>query len=217
MKLYKLILNKIKLFLLVVITLIPLKCFALVDATDKFYVNDYGKVLSQKDETFIYENSKKLYEKTKAQIVVVTVKDLEGQDVNSYADSLFEKFKIGTKEESYGLLILLSVNDRLIRVTTGSGTEEFLPDGKVGRIIDNSFIPYGKENKLDKGIMNLYKSLYNEMGNSLGYNGKLSVTVNKDRETSLENNSYNIFSSDKYIVKIIITLLVLSIKFKSNL
>ena len=55
-----------------------LKVNALVEPTSDFYVNDYANILSPETEKFIMDNSVKLQEKTKAQIVVVTVKNLEG-------------------------------------------------------------------------------------------------------------------------------------------
>ena len=67
-----------------------------------------------------------------AQIAVVTVKSLDGQDVVSYAVALYQKWGIGAKGKDRGVLILLATQDRKYWTAVGYGLEPILPDGKVG-------------------------------------------------------------------------------------
>ena len=74
-----------------------------LEPTEKFYVNDYADILSDETEDFIFENSRILDENTTAQIVVITVKDLENKSIEEYATDTFRKFGIGDKEKNNGL------------------------------------------------------------------------------------------------------------------
>ena len=65
---------------------------ALVKPTKEFYVNDYANILSNETEEFIINHSQSLEAKTKAQIVVVTVLNLEGENLETYANKLFNEF-----------------------------------------------------------------------------------------------------------------------------
>lgn len=139
------------------------KVNALVNPTEKFYINDYANILSPETEEYIYEKSVKLNEIDGTQIVVVTVKNLEGRSIEDYSLELARKFGIGSKEKNNGLLLLLALEEREFRVEVGTGLEGILPDGKTGRFQDQYIIPYLKENNFDEGIKNGYNAFYNEI------------------------------------------------------
>ncbi len=96
------------------------------------YVNDFAHVLDQNTVTQLDELCKQIDEKAHAQIAVVTIKSLDGDDIDSYAVDLFHKWGVGSKSTDKGVLILLAVNDHKYRVEVGYGLEPILPDGKVG-------------------------------------------------------------------------------------
>lgn len=60
---------------------------------------------------------------------------------------------IGTKEKNNGLLIVLSMNERNIGISTGKGTENALSDEFLKKIIDTEIIPLFKQEKFYEGIM----------------------------------------------------------------
>ena len=151
--------NIILMLLFIALSLsINYKVFALVEPTSEFYVNDYANILSEETENYILNNSVKLASATKAQIVVVTVKNLEGQDIETYATNLFRKFGIGDEKKNNGLLILLALEERDIKIEVGYGLEEIVTDGLSGRYLDDYFVPYLKEDKWDEGIKNGYSA-----------------------------------------------------------
>ena len=85
-------------FLIVgIFLLLPMNVFALVEPTDRFYINDYANILSSETEDYIFEHSRNLDSKTKAQIVIVTIESLEGDSLEEYATTLFREFGIGDK------------------------------------------------------------------------------------------------------------------------
>lgn len=105
--------------------------------TKEFYTGDFAKLLSNDTKQFIV-NTNLNYEKTKEspQVVVVTVPNLNGMDIQDYAVKLLEKWKIGNKKYDNGVLLLLSVEDRKVWIEVGYGLEGAIPDGRAGEILD---------------------------------------------------------------------------------
>ena len=137
--------------------------YAVVEPTSNFYVNDYANVLTPETEDYIMNTNIELNNKTKAQIVVVTVSTLDGKSIEEYATELFRKFGIGDKEKNNGVLLLCSTGDRLFRIEVGYGLEGALPDGKTGRIQDEYIIPYLKNDNYDEGIKNGFNAVLEEV------------------------------------------------------
>jgi len=96
------------------------------------YVNDFAGVLDASTLAQLNSLCQEVDEKAHAQIAVVTVKSLDGSDIESYAVALFKQWGIGSKSTDHGVLILLATQDHRYRIEVGYGLEPILPDGKVG-------------------------------------------------------------------------------------
>jgi uncharacterized protein len=96
------------------------------------YVNDFAGVLDASTQAQLNDLCLQIDQKAHAQIAVVTVKTLDGQDPVSYAVALYQKWGIGPKSSNRGALILLATDDRKYWTSVGYGLEAILPDGKVG-------------------------------------------------------------------------------------
>jgi uncharacterized protein len=96
------------------------------------YVNDFAHVLDPNTVAQLDDICQQIDQKAHAQTAVVTIKSLDGSDVESYAVALFKKWGIGSKSTDRGVLILLATEDRKYRIEVGYGLEPILPDGKVG-------------------------------------------------------------------------------------
>ena len=96
------------------------------------YVNDFAGVLDAATEARLNDLCQQVDQKAQAQIAVVTVKSVDGQDVVSYAVALYQKWGIGAKGKDRGVLILLATQDHKYWTAVGYGLEPILPDGKVG-------------------------------------------------------------------------------------
>jgi uncharacterized protein len=78
------------------------------------------------------EVCRQIDEKAHAQIAVVTIKSLDGSDIETYAVDLFHQWGVGSKSTDRGVLILYAINDHRARIEVGYGLEPILPDGKTG-------------------------------------------------------------------------------------
>ena len=99
-------------------------------ATD--YVNDFAHVLNQNAIVQMDDICRQVDEKAHAKIAVVTVRSLDGSDIESYAVALFQQWGLGTKSTNRGMLILYAIDDHRDRIEVGYGLEPILPDGKTG-------------------------------------------------------------------------------------
>lgn len=141
----------------------------LPEPTSEFYVNDYADLISEEAEKNIIQVNLN-YEKTKEkpQIVVTTVNNLQGLDENKYAVELFEKWKVGNKEYDNGILVLLSLEERRIKIEVGYGLEGAITDSQAGRILDNS-IDYLSSGDYSTGLENIFYQLAERVNEEYGF------------------------------------------------
>ena len=96
------------------------------------YVNDFAGVLDPATVEGLTRLCTEVDQKAKAQIAVVTIKTLEGDAVEDFANHLFQKWGVGYKGTDRGVMILLATDDHKYYTEVGYGLEPILPDGKVG-------------------------------------------------------------------------------------
>lgn len=200
-------LNRIKYLILtfLFVTFIP-NVEAIVKPTNNFYVNDYANILSNEVEEYIQNRSVALNNADGTQIVVVTVPNLEGNSIEDYAVELFRSFGIGDSKKNNGILILISKEDRLLRIEVGYGLEGIINDGKAGRIRDKYMTPYLKTNDWDNGIKNGYDAIYTEIVKQ----NNLSIDYTNPVQTQKSDNGIVVIIS--IIVGIIIGIIARTTK-----
>ena len=122
------------------------------------YVVDTAGIVSAEDRAQIEKIGEDLREKTKAEIVVVTVATLGDADIESYANKLFRSWGIGDAKQSNGVLLLIAKDDRKFRIEVGYGLEGEITDGRSGEILDK-MKPYFRDKKYSEGVLNAYQKL----------------------------------------------------------
>ncbi len=86
------------------------------------------------------------------QIAVLIVPSLEGTASEDYAQRVFDTWKVGQEKSDNGVLLLVSLQDRQLRIHTGYGVEGKLPDGLCGTIIRQVIGPQFKERRYAAGL-----------------------------------------------------------------
>ena len=122
------------------------------------YIVDTAGIVSAEDCAQIEKIGEDLREKTKAEIVVVTVRTLGDADIESYANKLFRSWGIGDKQKENGVLLLIAKDDRKFRIEVGYGLEGEITDGRAGEILDK-MKPYFRDEKYSEGVLNAYQKL----------------------------------------------------------
>jgi uncharacterized protein len=97
------------------------------------YVSDFAHVLSPEAIARLDRVCTQLdHSAANAQVAVVTVQTMNGEDAADYANQLEDKWKIGRKGTDRGVLVLLAVGDHKYRIDVAYGLEGILNDAKVG-------------------------------------------------------------------------------------
>ena len=98
-------------------------------------VNDTAGLLSPATHDKLEATLRDLEQKTTVQVAILTVKDMQGQDIKSFALKVAETWKLGQKDKDNGLLLMYTVKEDRYRMEVGYGLEGVLPDGKAGDIL----------------------------------------------------------------------------------
>ncbi len=93
-------------------------------------------------------------DETSNQIVVVTLKSLNGYEIADFTYQLGRFWKIGQKDLNNGVILLVSQEDRKIRIEVGYGLEGALTDKISYEIINYSIRPKFRQEQYDAGITN---------------------------------------------------------------
>jgi uncharacterized protein len=116
-------------------------------------VNDLADMLTPATRQQLETALAQLEKSDSTQVVVLTIPSLEGENLEEYAMRVVEKWQIGQKRVDNGVLLLVSKNDRKIRIEVGYGLEGKLTDLISGRIIRNVMVPEFKMGQFDQGII----------------------------------------------------------------
>lgn len=115
-------------------------------------VVDEGDLLSASVEADLTERLAAFEAATTDQIVVVTLPDLGGYEIADYGFQLGRHWGIGQADKNNGALLIVSRDDRKIRIEVGYGLEGTLTDANSKLIIENVIVPAFKAGDFEKGI-----------------------------------------------------------------
>jgi uncharacterized protein len=117
-------------------------------------VNDFANVIDATSRQQIADLSTRVEQATGDVLVVATVETVQPWDIQSYATKMFENSGrgIGARGKDNGVLILLAVKDRRVRVEVGYALEEFITDGFAGEVSRQSMTPYFREGEYGQGL-----------------------------------------------------------------
>ncbi len=175
-------LARVIVFLLVLLTAFPVTVAAepqYPSPTREFFVNDFAGVISQETEAEIQSIGIALEDLTSAQVVLVTIASLQGEDLERYAYKLFEKWGIGQKDKDNGVLMLYVNDERLLRIEVGYGLEGALTDIETADIREKYIKPYTVHDDFDSGFLNGYLAIAREVAEEYGAEEALEAEIAK--------------------------------------
>jgi uncharacterized protein len=115
-------------------------------------VVDQANVMSAESKSDIEAKLKALEDKSGIQLVVATVKSLQGGDIETYANELFRFWKLGQAQKNNGVLLLVAPTEHKVRIEVGYGLEGTLTDALSSVIISSAIIPRFKTGDFSGGI-----------------------------------------------------------------
>ena len=155
------------------------------------YVNDFANIFSTEEKASL-ENILFLFNASSTnEISVVTVKSLGGDYIENYAEKLFKEWGIGTKKYDNGVLLLIAVEDRQMRIEVGYGLEGSLTDSVASQIIRDHLTPAFKQGDFYGGV-------------TLAVNHIIKVTRGEYKNDNPSSSSNKGFDYEFLIVAIVI-------------
>lgn len=115
-------------------------------------VNDLAGMMSSGEQAQLEQKLIDFDRTTSTQITIVTIKNLGGYEIAQYAVELGNRWGVGRKGKDNGVLVLASMDDRKVNISTGYGVEGALTDATSGRIIRNEIAPQFKKGNYYEGF-----------------------------------------------------------------
>lgn len=116
------------------------------------FVNDFAPVLTNEQRQTLEQKLKKFNADTSNEISVVFIKNLGGDTVENFASELFKDWGLGQKDKDNGILVLIAIEDRQMRLEVGYGLEGALTDAQSSWIINQVLKPAFRQNDYYGGV-----------------------------------------------------------------
>jgi uncharacterized protein len=134
--------KKIIIVFIISLTFIALPLFAQKLPKPVGFVNDFAGVIDESSKSQMEMLIRAVQEKTGAEIAVVAVQTIEPYgSIEEYSIDLASEWGVGKTGEDTGVVIILAMKERRLRLEVGYGLEGVIPDGLAGEIMDKSIIP----------------------------------------------------------------------------
>lgn len=116
-------------------------------------VVDDAQLLSSATEQTLTDELAALEQKTGRQVVVVTLPDLQGYEIEEYGYQLGRAWAIGQKGEDNGALFIVAPTERKVRIEVGYGLEGVLTDALSSVILQRAVLPEFRADRYEQGIV----------------------------------------------------------------
>src|SRR5262249_485941 len=115
-------------------------------------VNDYGGALSATDVNRLEQKLIDRERTSSNQVVVAIFRSLEGESLEDFSIRLAQAWRVGQKGLDNGVIFLVFLDDRKMRIEVGYGLEPTLTDAIASSIIRNVVAPRFREGRITDGI-----------------------------------------------------------------
>ena len=117
-------------------------------------VNDFARVIDGDSTRQMESLIRSLQEATGDVVVVATIDSLDGEDIDQYAVKMFENNGkgIGQAGKDNGLLVLVAIKDRKVKIEVGYDLEQFITDGFAGETIRDEMAPQFRRGAYGAGL-----------------------------------------------------------------
>ena len=170
---------------------------ALDSPSEEFFVTDAAGVLTEATRADIISANIDLMEKGRgAQIVIVTVKYLEGIPSDEYATRLFNNWGVGDRDANNGMLLLLATSEKRGWLVVGDGIHGAFTDRMVDDYLNKHFWPQVDAGNFDTAVRNICEALFSWFADYYGLD--VSGTFYESRQSG--NYRYGGFSVNLFMI-----------------
>ena len=115
-------------------------------------VVDYANIISSHDQQQLNQKLIAIDDSSSNQIVVAIVQSLNGEVLEEVALNTFREWGIGNKKTNNGVLLLIALDERKVRIEVGYGLEGAIPDITAKDIIERDIKPAFRQGHYYSGI-----------------------------------------------------------------
>lgn len=115
-------------------------------------VTDLTQTISSNDLDYLEDKLRRFEEAKGSQIVVLILSSTKPEEIEQFSIRVAEKWKIGRGGVDDGVLMIVAMGDRKIRIDVGYGLEGAIPDIYAKRIIENIITPEFRHSQFASGI-----------------------------------------------------------------
>ena len=130
------------------------------------FVVDHAGIIGTAAERQVEGWLRELEQKTSAQIKVLTVRTIDGEDFLGFAQRHAEAWKLGQQGKDNGALIVLALQERKVRIQIGYGLEGILPDSWAGSLSRQIAGEFFKKGKYSEGVLALTVATANKVADA---------------------------------------------------
>ena len=117
------------------------------------FVNDFAGVMKAQDARAAESLAAAVKQKTGAELALVTVKSFAPYgSIDEFSLALAEAWGVGEKGKDTGVLLVLAMAEREVKIEVGYGLEGAIPDSVAGRILDTAVIPAFRAGDFSGGL-----------------------------------------------------------------
>lgn len=115
-------------------------------------ISDEAGVLSVPEKEHLAKLLETYERETTHQLAVVTVKNLAGESIETYAVRKANDLNLGLKGIENGILMVVAPNDRKARIELRAGFTQYISDERAQDIMDTQMIPAFRQQQYAVGI-----------------------------------------------------------------
>jgi len=171
---------------------------AVVEQSDSFFVADYANVLKPSTENMIVNSNNDAENGLSAlcdgaEVVVVTVKYLDGMYSDEYAAQLFNDWQVGDARQNNGMLLLLATEEKKGWLEVGSGIRSYWTSNRINALLDTYFWDDVDAGRYDEAVNATLEQIFTWFADEYG----LFQEVPQDNSGPYTeyNNDYNMGST----------------------
>lgn len=124
-------------------------------------VTDLAGVLSPHDRKRLTEVLSSYERETSHQLAVLTVASLSGEPIENFSLRIARAWGLGRKGVDNGILVVLALQERKVRVELGRGFERFISNAQAQQIV-NSMFPAFRRGAYAEGLESGIRQLMQE-------------------------------------------------------
>jgi uncharacterized protein len=135
-------------------------CFAQPLPKPSGFVNDFAGIMKTYDVQAVENLAAAVKEKTGAELALVTITSFAPYaSIEEFSTALMEAWGAGERSKDNGVLLVLAMAEREVKIEVGYGLEGAIPDSAAGRILDAIVIPAFRKDDYSGGLAEGFRTI----------------------------------------------------------